>query len=204
MDRAGAGTHAQRFVKREEKPVGENVVDLIMADHREVESLFERMKSDPDQRPMLVPVVSALLIAHSRAEEAEVYPVARDEAGREDDVAHSQEEHAEAEQILERLTAADHGSDEFDDLLEELIDAVTHHVEEEESSVLPGMRDGLSAERLEQLGEAFVAARAEHMGDRPGEATKEDVVQQASNAGISGASGRSKDDLTQELRSSDS
>jgi hemerythrin-like domain-containing protein len=153
---------------------------------------------------MLVPVVSALLIAHSRAEEAEVYPVARDEAGKADDVAHSQEEHAEAEEILERLKSADHSSDEFDGLLEELIKAVTHHVEEEESSVLPGMRDGLSAERLEELGEAFVAARAEHMGDRPGEATKQDVVQQAANAGISGASTRSKDDLTQELRSGDS
>lgn len=184
--------------------MGANVVDLILADHREVEGLFERMKSDPDQRPMLVPVVSALLIAHSRAEEAEVYPVARDEAGKEDDVAHSQEEHAEAEELLERLKSADHGSDEFDGLLEELIKAVTHHVEEEESSVLPGMRDGLTAERLDELGEAFVAARAKHMGDRPGEATKQDVVQQAANAGISGASARSKDDLTQELRSGDS
>jgi hemerythrin superfamily protein len=184
--------------------VGDSVVDLIMADHREVENLFERMKADHEERPMLVPVVSALLIAHSRAEEAEVYPVARDEAGGADEVAHSQEEHAEAEAILERLNAADHNSDQFDELLDELIDAVTHHVDEEESSVLPGLRDQLSAERLEQLGEAFIAARARHMGDRPGEATKDEVVQQAANAGISGVSSRSKESLTQELRSGDS
>jgi hemerythrin superfamily protein len=183
--------------------VGQSVVDLIMADHREVEKLFERMKSNPDERPMLVPVVIALLVAHSRAEEAEVYPVGRDEAGVADEVAHSQEEHAEAEAILERLKAADHNSDEFDNLLEELIGAVTHHVEEEESSVLPGMREGLSAERLEELGEAFIAARAEHMGDRPGEATRDEVAQQASNAGRSGASTKSKDELTEELRDDD-
>jgi hemerythrin superfamily protein len=183
--------------------VGESVVDLIMADHREVEKLFERMKADRGERPMLVPVVTALLIAHSRAEEAEVYPVARDEAGEEDEVAHSQEEHAEAETILERLKATDHNSDQFDELLEELIEAVTHHVEEEESSVLPGMRDGLSAERLEQLGEAFIAARAEHMGDRPGEATKDEIAQQATNAGLSGTSAKSKGELTEELRSGD-
>src|SRR4051794_18686068 len=114
-----------------------DVVDLIMQDHREVEQLFDRMKAEPDQRPMLVPVVSALLIAHSRAEEAEVYPVARDEAGIPDDVAHSQEEHAEAEQLLLRLKTLDHNSDDFHATLDELIDAVTHHVEEEESSVLP-------------------------------------------------------------------
>ena len=184
--------------------MGESVVELIMADHREAEKLFERMMADRDERPMLVPVVTALLIAHSRAEEAEVYPVARDEAGESDEVAHSQEEHAEAEAILERLKATDHNSDEFDDLLEELIDAVTHHVEEEESSVLPGMRDGLSAQRLEQLGDAFVAARAEHMGDRPGEATRDDVAQQAANAGLSGRSAKSKGELTDELRSGDS
>jgi hemerythrin superfamily protein len=59
--------------------VPEDVVDLIMQDHREVECLFGLMQS---QRPMLVPVVTSLLVAHSRAEEAEVYPVARGEAGR--------------------------------------------------------------------------------------------------------------------------
>jgi hypothetical protein len=101
---------------------------------------------------------------YSRAEEAEVYPAARDEAGKAEDVAHSQEEHAEAEAILERLRSLDHRSDEFDSTLEELIDGVTHHVEEEESSVLPGMRERLSPERLEELGDAFVSARAEHMG----------------------------------------
>jgi hemerythrin superfamily protein len=184
--------------------VGESVVDLIMADHREVERLFERMKADPDERPMLVPVVAALLIAHSRAEEAEVYPAARDEAGEAEEVAHSQQEHAEAEEILERLQAADHNSEDFDGMLEELIDAVTHHVEEEESSVLPGMRDELSEERLEELGEAFLEARAEHMGDRPGEATRDDVLQQAANARIAGASSKSKESLTGELRSGDS
>ncbi len=82
--------------------MAQDVVDLIMQDHHEVEQLFERMKAEPDQRPMLVPVVSTLLIAHSRAEEAEVYSAARDEAGEADDVAHSQEEHAQAEEILER------------------------------------------------------------------------------------------------------
>ena len=183
--------------------MGENVVDLIMADHREVEKLFGRLKDEPDQRPMLVPVVTTLLIAHSRAEETEVYPVARDEAGQADNVAHSQEEHAEAEELLERLKVMDHHSEEFTSTLEELIAAVTHHVEEEESSVLPGMRRNLSEERLQQHGAAFIATRAEHMGDQPGAATKPELVQQADNAGISGASAMTKDEILDELRSGD-
>ena len=180
-----------------------DVVDLIMQDHREVERLFERMKTEPEQRPMLVPVVTALLVAHSRAEEAEVYPAARDEAGEADDVAHSQEEHAQAEEILERLAKTDHNSAEFSSTLDELIEAITHHVEEEESSVLPGLRESLSTDRLHELGEAFITSRAEHMGDRPGEATKAEILQQAENAGIEGAGSKSKDELTAELRAED-
>jgi hypothetical protein len=178
----------------------DDVVDLILQDHREVESLFDRLQSEPDQRPMLVPVVGALLIAHSRAEEAEVYPVARDEGGHADDVAHSQEEHAEAETILERLKTLDHRSDDFTTALKELIDAVKHHVEEEESTVLPGMRENISAQRLSELADAFIDARAEHMGDRPGEATREEIELQAKNAGISPRSTMTKEELIEKLR----
>ncbi|MGH3508107.1 MAG: hemerythrin domain-containing protein [Nocardioidaceae bacterium] len=181
--------------------MAQDVVELIMKDHREVERLFEEMKSSPETRPMLVPVVTTLLIAHSRAEESEVYPVARDEAGAAEVVAHSQEEHAEAEDILERLADTDHTSPDFDTLLEKLIDAVTHHVDEEESSVLPQVRDRLSEDRRAELAEAFVRARAEHMGDQPGGATREELVQQARNADISGVSGMSKDEIKQELTS---
>ncbi|MGH3353884.1 MAG: hemerythrin domain-containing protein, partial [Nocardioides sp.] len=73
--------------------MSEDVVDLIMQDHREVESLFEKLQQDPDVRAGLTPILVTLLAAHSRAEEAEVYPVARDEAGEAEEVAHSQEEH---------------------------------------------------------------------------------------------------------------
>ncbi|MGW4110824.1 hemerythrin domain-containing protein [Actinosynnema sp. NPDC004786] len=54
-----------------------DVVDLIMQDHREVERLFAELKDHPEKRPLLVPVLTAVLTAHSRAEEAEVYPVAK-------------------------------------------------------------------------------------------------------------------------------
>lgn len=148
-----------------------DVVDLITADHQEVERLFEVLKNQPDQRPLVLPMVTALLIAHSRAEAAEVYPVARTEAGETDEVAHSQEEHAEAERLLAALNETDPQGSRFTSLLSELVDAVRHHVEEEESNVLPGMRDRLDETRLGQLAEAFIASRAGHLGDRPGRAT---------------------------------
>jgi hemerythrin superfamily protein len=181
-----------------------DVVDLIMADHREVERLFDELKNKPEARPLLLPTLSSLLIAHSRAEEAEVYPVARDEAGVADEVAHSQEEHVEAEEILLKLRKTDPDSDEFESTLDELVDAVTHHVEEEEESVLPGIKSGLSDQRRAELADAFAEARAEHLGDEPGEATREELETAAANKGISGRSQMSKDELTEAIKPDDS
>ncbi|HEX6235240.1 MAG TPA: hemerythrin domain-containing protein [Jiangellaceae bacterium] len=176
-----------------------DVVDLIMEDHREVERLFEVLKSQPEQRLNTLPVLASLLIAHSRAEEAEIYPVAQQEIGN-GDVAHSQEEHIVVEQLLERLNSTDVESGQFDTLLQELMEAVNEHVEEEESSVLPAMREQLQQRQREELGELFAQARAEHLGEMPGEATKDELLQQAKNLGISGAQGMEKDELHKELQ----
>ncbi|MBB5960209.1 hemerythrin superfamily protein [Saccharothrix tamanrassetensis] len=179
-----------------------DVVDLIMADHREVERLFDELKNHPEKRPLLVPVLAAVLTAHSRAEEDSVYPVARDEAGETEEIAHSQEEHVEAEKLLAKLTATDPASPEFDQVLDKLVEDVTHHVEEEESKVLPGMRSKLGPNRREELGSAFAESRARHMGDLPGQASKQELLAQAQNAGISGASSMSKQQLEKQLNAS--
>jgi hypothetical protein len=60
---------------------------------------------------------------------------------------------------------------------------VNHHVAEEESTVLPGIREQLS----------------HHMGDRPGQARKEHLLTQAHNAGLTGVSGMSKEELARQL-----
>ena len=176
-----------------------DVVDLIKQDHREVERLFETLRTDPAKRPGLVPVLTTLLTAHSRAEEAEVYPVCASEAEAAEEVSHSQEEHVQADELLARLADCDPESSEFETCLDELVEAVTHHVEEEESKVLPAMSQQLTDERRAKLGEAFLASRAQHLGEQPGEMRKEELVQQAQNVGIS-TSGKSKEELERELK----
>ena len=176
-----------------------DVVELIMQDHREVERLFEALRTDPAKRPGLVPVLTTLLAAHSRAEEAEVYPVAAAEAGEKEEVSHSQQEHIEADQLLAKLVGTDPASADFDKVLQNLIDAVSHHVEEEETKVLPGMRSNLSDERRSELGEAFAASRKQHLGEQPGDMTREQLAKQAANADIPGTSGLSKDELKKKV-----
>lgn len=177
----------------------QDVVNLIMNDHREVERLFDLMVKQPQPRPNLLPVLTALLTAHSRAEEAEVYPAAA-AAGGADEVEHSQEEHVQADVLLERLAVTDPEEPAFDVALAELMEAITHHVEEEESTVLPGMRERVSADELRRLGEAFLASRAEHLGEQPGDITKDQLRQQAANMDADVRSDLPKAKLEQELR----
>lgn len=176
----------------------QDVVELILNDHREMERMFEQLKSDPSTRLGLVPVLTTLLTAHSRAEEAEVYPAARTEAGAAVEVEHSQEEHLLADKLLAELAAADPETLDFDDKLSQLIDAVTHHVEEEEKTVLPEIRAGLTAQRRAELGQAFLTSRLEHLGDQADDITRSELAQQAANIDMP-VGDRSKEELQRDL-----
>ena len=176
-----------------------NVVDLIMNDHRELERLFDQLQNQPATRANTLPVMISLLTAHSRAEEAEAYPAAS-EAGVDKDVEHSQKEHLECDQLAADLAATAVDAPEFEEKLAKLVESVKHHVEEEETTVLPQMGRALSTERLEELGEAFLSSREEHLGKMPKDITKDELEQQAANANLSGASSKSKDELAQDLK----
>jgi len=187
----------------QEEHVMSDVVELILADHVELKTVFEKLKTgDAGVRGLLVPAMASMLISHSRAEESEVYPVVADEANDAEDVEHSQEEHAGAEILLEQLYELDPASSDFPSALQELVEAVHHHMEEEEEKVLPAMRTGLTAARREELGAAFLTARRAHWGDEPGAATKAELLIQATNAGIENASSMSKAQLKKALESS--
>jgi iron-sulfur cluster repair protein YtfE (RIC family) len=172
-----------------------DVVDLIMQDHREAERLFNELETRPDKRPNLTPVLTTLLIAHSRAEEAEVYPVAREEADEAEEIAHGQEEHSQVDALLKRLAGVDPESAEFGRVLTELAEAVNRHVQEEEAIVLPALAERLSDARRAELGEAFAASRKQHLGEQPDELTKDQLQAQARNLGLAGVSGMSKEEL---------
>ncbi len=177
-----------------------DIVDVIMQDHREVERLFAQLRDVPDSRPATLPVLTTLLTAHSRAEESEVYPVVAEEIGAEEHVEHSQDEHIEADELLAALADTDPDGAEFVPALEKVIKAVSHHIEEEEQTVLRDIRSGLPESRRDALAEAFLAARAQHLGEQPDDITRDELRQQASNAGVPQPRGASKDELQQRLR----
>ncbi|MEU5277946.1 hemerythrin domain-containing protein [Streptomyces asoensis] len=138
-----------------------DVVELILRDHRRMEDLFRLMRSVEADRAQALREFAGLLIAHALAEEAKVYPALKRYKKIEDEeVEHGEEEHEEGNKaLLELLEVDEVGSDEWDSKLEELVEAVTHHADEEERTILNGARENVAMERREELGEEFLAER---------------------------------------------
>ncbi|MFD0890865.1 hemerythrin domain-containing protein [Streptosporangium algeriense] len=175
----------------------QNVIELITADHRDVETIFERLRKQPENRPALVAELAAKFVAHARAEEARVYPeLAKADPGERGEVRHGTEEHHEAEELLATLMETDPDRPEFTTVLEQLVKAVKHHVEEE-GDILPAMAKAVPADRLVAMGRAFSQAKAEELAKppRPKGRTKEELVEQARKKGVEGYGSMTKDEL---------
>ncbi|MEJ3747342.1 hemerythrin domain-containing protein [Actinomycetes bacterium KLBMP 9797] len=137
-----------------------DAVTLIKNDHRVMEQLFEQMLSRKGDRTALLKECIARLSAHSWAEEEKVYPaIVQADPPEEGQVYHGVEEHHEAEQLMHKLEEIDPASAEFDSTLVEFVEAVKHHVEEEETKILPALAESVDRIKLEELGAAFEERR---------------------------------------------
>lgn len=144
-------------------PAKQDLVSVITQDHRSVESVFgelEQRTGTPGHRRDLADHVIAELVRHSVAEEMYMYPAAREALADGDKIAdHEIEEHAEAEKVMKSLDGVDPNDDKFDQLLGTLITDIRHHVEDEETNLLPKLQQACSEEQLRDLGEKVLKAK---------------------------------------------
>ncbi len=141
-----------------------DVIEILEHDHREVEQMFSELESlrgasteeDRSRRKELTEQVTIELVRHSVAEEVLVYPRVEDKVG-EEEVEHAREEHAEAEETLQRLEKLDADSPDFDDELATLMKEIRHHIEDEEGEMFAHMRQRIDADELRSLGEQVEA-----------------------------------------------
>ncbi|MFI5803547.1 hemerythrin domain-containing protein [Streptomyces sp. NPDC051561] len=138
-----------------------DVVELILKDHRRMEDLLRRMRSVEADRAGALAEFANRLIAHAQAEEAEVYPaLKRYKKIDDEEVEHGEEEHAEGNAALLALMEVDEvGSDAWDQKLEDLSEAISHHTDEEERTILNDARLNVTDERRAELGAAFTEER---------------------------------------------
>jgi iron-sulfur cluster repair protein YtfE (RIC family) len=134
-----------------------DVIALIEKDHREVEGLFAKFEATGDSS--VAAQICDELDRHAAGEETAVYPVIASEVPGGDKMAkEGEEEHKEARQLIGRIRRTEDPG-HLAELVTELQQAVQHHVQEEESEILPKTREALDANRLVQLGEDFEGAK---------------------------------------------
>jgi hemerythrin-like domain-containing protein len=150
---------------------GTDVVELILADHREFERLLRELRNREVDRAAVLSDLADLLVAHAEAEEREVYPSLKRKAPEEaEEIEHGAEEHAEGHEALLALQRTDASDDEaFEEALEELSEALTHHLDEEERDVLNAARENVPDDQRASLGEAFLRVRNELLEGSPGD-----------------------------------
>lgn len=96
------------------------------------------------------------LVRHAAIEEAAFHPTVRDPLpAADEEIAHDLEERQEAKELLDRLDGIEPSSDEYDAVMEESIPAIRHHVEEEENDLFPRVREALTADELDELGDTM-------------------------------------------------
>jgi len=138
--------------------MAQDVVDRIEHDHREVEQLFADFKANP--RKGLASTICDELDKHTKAEETAVYPVFEQELSNEKDKVHeAEDEHKEARQLIGQIRNTT-DENHLVELMNQLEQAIQHHVREEETEMLPKARRELPEDELAQLGEQFEEAKA--------------------------------------------
>ncbi|GMA39160.1 hypothetical protein GCM10025883_12050 [Mobilicoccus caccae] len=145
------------------RPTSGDIIDLIIDDHRVMESLLRDVRDSSGDREAARQAYSALLVAHSVAEEEEVYPTLRTKTAQvgEHEVEHGEEEHAEGlAALLELLEAKGTDTQKYDDAAEKASNYLYHHVVEEELTILNPARSDLSDAVRADLGAKFLARRS--------------------------------------------
>jgi hemerythrin superfamily protein len=141
-----------------------DAIEMIMQEHREAERLFAKLRSQSDER--LVEQLTELLTGHTEAEERVLYPAVVDLVdGGQQLVQEATQEHREAERLLALIEGEEPSSADVQSLLRELEAAVAHHVQDEETELLPRLRQRANPDVLDMLARALAAVEAEASGD---------------------------------------
>lgn len=141
-----------------------NAIELLKADHRAVEELFEKYEDTDGKvaKKKIADKICMELSVHAQIEEEIFYTACKGEV-EEDMLDEAQVEHDGAKMLIAELMAGSPDDDFYDAKVKVLSEEIKHHVKEEE------MRDGIFAQAkkagldLEALGEEMAARKAELM-----------------------------------------
>lgn len=137
-------------------------VKIIENDHRKVEQLFHQYLSSKD--PKTLDEICAELTIHAALEEEHLYPLMARELPDGDRLRQeAEQEHQEVKDLVAEIEDLGFEGDRMEQLATTLQQGVEHHVQEEESEMLPTLREHLSQDMLTQLAETLTQAKQQAM-----------------------------------------
>ena len=144
-----------------------NAIDLLETQHRDIDTLFERLeRAKGSERQPLFDDVADLLAIHSSIEELHFYP-AVNEADTEKILRRSLAEHLGIKRKLAACMVAPVAGDGFRDKLRALAAEVHEHVHEERTELFPKVRQLMNDDQLEALGQEMTSTMAQLQNGRP-------------------------------------
>jgi len=141
-----------------------NAIELLKADHERVKSLFahiETVKSFEEKRRVFH-MIKQELDVHAYIEETVLYPMFRVRPEFKGLIEEAYDEHQDAKTLLLEISSSQNRDrNDFENRVDELIDSVEHHVEEEENELFPKIKKVLSDDELLQIGTKLIDAKNE-------------------------------------------
>ncbi len=137
-----------------QKKYGKDIFSLIKKDHREAESLFEKLNSGKREKSIFQKLDMELSI-HMEAEEKHFYPRLEEFEETRDQVADALQEHKEAKEMLKELNKLPFDSEQWSSKFDDLQDAIEHHIEDEEGDIFTDAKDVLDQEEIDQMSQSF-------------------------------------------------
>jgi hemerythrin superfamily protein len=143
-----------------------NAVELIRQDHQRVRGLFQRFEQavTSAQRKEVAEQTVLALEVHAKLEENIFYPAVRDVGGMDLTMNEAEEEHHAAKLLALEVARMDPTNPYFEAKYHVLKEMVLHHMNEEESDILP-RAEQLGEGRLAQIGAEMERRRPEYLDE---------------------------------------
>ena len=142
-------------------------IELLMADHRKVEDLFEQFEKlkekDDASRVAVAQDICAELTVHAQVEEDLFYPWLRENLDETEMVSEAEVEHATVKQLIAQIQPVGEPDEAYDAQVKVLSEYIKHHVKEEEDEIFPEVAS--EEEELDELGQEMAARKSELMAE---------------------------------------
>jgi iron-sulfur cluster repair protein YtfE (RIC family) len=134
-----------------------DIYGLLSKDHNKVKELLEEIQSASEEtRQKLFSELKQELEIHTTFEEQVFYPQAREKTGMDEAIEEALDEHDEAKQLLEALADMEPTSEEWMETIDELRDALSHHIKEEEQELFPAARKKVDSTEADKMGREYM------------------------------------------------